>query len=85
MLIRKVMLLMVLSFGFSGLAGSEVLDLSTSAKTKKQSGLNTSQAAQSQSSPQSSVPEKNNRSTSNEKSNVEKKSSMVDYCRKHTC
>ncbi|GJL75937.1 hypothetical protein [Nitrosomonas sp.] len=85
MLIKKVMLLMVLSFGFSGLAGSEALDLSTSAKTKKQSGLNTNQAAQSQSSPQSSVPEKNNRSISNEKSNAEKKSSMVDYCRKHTC
>ena len=79
---KKIILAVFLSFCISSLAASEVNSSSASNNASEQrdaSNSSTTQAAETASSTG------DGKTTSNQTAEADKKPSMADYCRKHTC
>lgn len=82
---KKILLVITLSLGFSGLAVSETPTVSSSVKVEQQGGFDVKQAAKKSGASQLKESQKDNARKANQQAGSKKKSSMIDYCRKHTC
>lgn len=79
---KKIILAVFLSFCISSLAASEVNSLSASNNTNEQGEASNSSATQAAEAASSTSDDK---TTPNQTVEADKKPSMADYCRKHTC
>lgn len=79
---KKIVLAIVLSFAASSLNASDIDSSSPSSSTNQPTGFNVEQPIKKLKTLQL---EKDNNSTTKKQSKADKKTSMIDYCRRHTC
>ncbi len=79
---KKIILAISLSFFVSDLAASKVESSSTTNDVSEQRDVSSSSTAQASGTSASTT---DGRTAPSQSSNTDKKPSMADYCRKHTC
>ena len=79
---KKIILAVFLSFCISSLAASEVDSSSASNNANEQRDASNNSTTQAN---QTASPTSGSNTTSNQTAEADKKPSMADYCRKHTC